>query len=193
MTGSLLGAAAPGFDRPLDVLEACHGRIARQCDTLDRLLAHLPDHGVDAQAQQAARAVLTYFDSAGVHHHDDEERNLFPLLEQAGATGACELVELLTHEHDELAQLWRHLRLQLTQIAEGRAAALDATLVHRFVALNRSHLEFENTRVLPLARQVLRADDLQRLGRAMAARRALRPFDRSTGSRLTAQDEREKS
>ena len=84
MTVSLLGAAAPGFDRPLDVLEACHGRIARQCDTLGKLLAHLPTQGADAQAQQAARAVLTYFDTAAVHHHDDEERNLFPLLEQAG-------------------------------------------------------------------------------------------------------------
>jgi hemerythrin-like domain-containing protein len=181
MTASLLGTPAPGFDRPLDVLEACHGRIAKQCDTLDKLLAHLPKHGADTQAQQAARAVLAYFDTAAVHHHDDEERNLFPLLEQAGATGACDLVELLTNEHDELALQWRHLRVQLTQIAEGRAAALDAALTHRFVALNRSHLEFENAHVLPLARQVLRADDLLRLGRAMAARRTLRQ----------AQDERD--
>jgi len=37
MTVSLLGMAAPGFDRLLDVLEACHGRIARQCG---RLQAH---------------------------------------------------------------------------------------------------------------------------------------------------------
>ncbi len=173
MTVSLLGAAAPGFDRPLDVLESCHGRIVRQCETLDKLLAHLPVNGADVQAQQAARAVLTYFDTAGMHHHYDEERNLFPLLEQANAAGACDLVELLTHEHEELALLWRHLRIQLTQVAAGRAADLDAALTQRFVALNRSHLEFENAHVLPLARQSLRADDLARLGRAMAARRGL--------------------
>ncbi len=58
MTASLLGAAVPGFDRPLEVLEACHGRIARQCDTLEKLLAHLPAHGAAAQAQQAARRAL---------------------------------------------------------------------------------------------------------------------------------------
>jgi hemerythrin-like domain-containing protein len=171
MTVSLLGAAAPGFDRPLDVLEACHGRIARQCDTLGKLLAHLPTHGADIQAQQAAGAVLTYFDTAAVHHHDDEERNLFPLLEQAGAPGACDLVESLTLEHDELALLWRRLRGQLQQIEAGSAAVLDEALTYRFVALNRSHLEFENTRVLPLARQVLDAAAIERLGRAMAARR----------------------
>ena len=173
MTFSLLGAAAPGFDRPLEVLEACHGRIAKQCDTLDRLLAHLPAHGADAQAQQAARAVLTYFDTAAVHHHDDEERNLFPLLEQAGAPGACDLVETLTLEHDELALLWRRLRVELQQIEAGATATLDAALMRRFVTMNRTHLEFENAHVLPLARQVLDAADLERLGRAMAARRGV--------------------
>ncbi|MDO9387708.1 MAG: hemerythrin domain-containing protein [Thiobacillus sp.] len=173
MSVSLLGAAAPGFGRPLAVLEACHGRIAKQCDTLDKLLAHLPVHGADAQAQQAARAVLAYFDTAAVHHHDDEERNLFPLLEQADAPGVCDLVEALTQEHDELALLWRRLRVELKKIETGEASALDAALTHRFIDLNRSHLEFENTHVLPLARQMLGAVEIERLGRAMAARRGV--------------------
>lgn len=173
MSASLLGAAAPGFDRPLDVLEACHGRIARQCDTLDKLLMHLPAHGADKQAQQAAHAVLAYFDTAAIHHHDDEERNLFPLLEQVGAPGACDLVETLTLEHDELALLWRRLHRALQLIGTGEGDTLDEGLVHRFVALNRSHLEFENTHVLPLARQVLGAVEIERLGRAMAARRGV--------------------
>lgn len=175
MTSSLLGGAAPGFERPLEMLEACHGRIARQCDTLENLLAHLPVHGADAPAQQAARAVLAYFDTAAVHHHDDEERNLFPLLEEAGARGACDLVEALTLEHDELALMWRHLRGDLQQIQAGIAATLDAATAQRFVAMNRAHLEFENTHVLPLAHRVLGAVSIERLGRAMAARRGV-PF-----------------
>jgi len=146
-----------------------------QCDTLEKILAHLPAHGADAQAQQAARAVLAYFDTAAVHHHDDEERNLFPLLERAGAPGACDLVETLTLEHDELALLWWRLSPALRQLGAGAANALDAALARRFIALNRSHLEFENTHVLPLARQALGAADVERLGRAMAARRGV-PF-----------------
>jgi hemerythrin-like domain-containing protein len=173
MTRSLLGTAAPGFDRPLDVLEACHDRIARQCDTLEKLLAHLPTHGADDQARQAAHAVTTYFDTPAVHHHDDEERNLFPLLELAGAPGACDLVETLTLEHDELALLWRQLRPDLQQIEQGMALLLDEGLVRRFIALYRSHLEFENTQVLPLARQLLGSAEIERLGRAMAARRGV--------------------
>lgn len=175
MTVSLLGAAAPDFDAPLDVLEACHGRIARQCDTLEKLLDHLPAHGADARAQQAARAVLAYFDTAAMHHHDDEERNLFPLLEAANAPGACDLVETLTLEHDEQALLWRRLRGELQGIAAGATLALDDALARRFVGLNRAHLEFENTHLLPLARQTLDAAALMRLGRAMAARRNV-PF-----------------
>jgi hemerythrin-like domain-containing protein len=173
MTAGLPGSAAPGFDRPLELLEACHGRIARQCDTLEKLLDHLPAHGADAQAQQAARAVLAYFDTAAVPHHDDEERNLFPLLELAGAPGACDLVEALTLEHDELALLWRGLRFRLRQIESGAAPLLDEAPTRRFIAMNRSHLEFENTHVLPLAREVLGAAELERLGRAMAARRGV--------------------
>lgn len=176
MTAGFPDGAAPGFDRPLEMLEACHGRIARQCDTLERLLTHLPVHGADAQARMAARAVLAYFDTAALHHHDDEERNLFPLLEAAGAAGACDLVETLTLEHDAQALLWRRLRVELQGIEAGTAVALDAALTRRLVDMNRAHLEFENARVLPLAREVLDAAALERLGRAMAARRGV-PFE----------------
>lgn len=173
MIRSLSGEAAPGFDRPLDVLEACHARIARQCDTLEKLLAHHVCRGADPDAQQAARSTLSYFDRAAVQHHDDEERNLFPLLEEAGAPGACDLVELLTREHDEVAVLWRLLRPLLQKIAEAQGCRLDEPLVERFVALNRSHIDFENDHLLPVARRVLGPVALERLGRAMAARRSV--------------------
>ena len=167
----VLGTVAPGFDQPLEVLLACHGRIEKQCATLQKLLAHLPQHGSDAQAQQAARAIMNYFDTAAVHHHDDEERNLFPLLERAGQGEWCDVVELLTGEHDDLAQLWRALRPPLLAIAQGETLALNVAHAERFIALNRSHIAFENERVLPLARALLSAADLQSLGQAMAARR----------------------
>ena len=173
MNHDLLGKSAPGFDAPLAVLEACHARIAEQCDTLEKLLVHLQGQGADAQAQQAARAIMRYFDVAAVQHHDDEERNLFPLLEAANAPGACDLVEMLTLEHDEQARLWRSLRSQLAAIEAGSDTALDPVLMARFVAAQRNHLAFENAHVPPLARAVLDPSALARLGRAMAARRGV--------------------
>lgn len=169
----MLGKVAPGFDLPLDVLLACHGRFEKQCATLEKLLVHLRDHGSDAEAQRAAQNILAYFDNAAVHHHDDEERNLFPLLERAGQSEWCDVVELLTSEHDDLAQLWRALRPPLQAIAQGETVRLNAEHTERFIALNRGHIAFENARVLPLARQILSIADLQSLGRAMAARRGL--------------------
>lgn len=169
----VLGKVAPGFDQPLDVLLACHGRFEKQCATLEKLLTHLPRHGSDSEAKQAAHNILNYFDTAAVHHHDDEERNLFPLLERAGHGEWCDVVELLTSEHDDLAQLWRALRPPLLAISQGETLLLNATHAERFIALNRSHIAFENERVLPLARKILSAADLQTLGRAMAARRGV--------------------
>ncbi len=170
---TVLGSVAPGFNQPLDVLLACHGRFEKQCATLENLLTHLPGHGSDPEAQQAARNILNYFYIAAVHHHDDEERNLFPLLERAGQGEWCDVVELLTGEHDDLAQLWRALRLPLRAIAQGEAVALNVHHTERFIALHRSHIAFENERVLPLAREILNVADLQSLGRAVAARRGV--------------------
>ena len=50
----LLKPAAPGMDEPLEILEACHGRIEHQLQTLGRLLAHLPRAGADNQAASPA-------------------------------------------------------------------------------------------------------------------------------------------
>ena len=46
MTLTLPGHSAPavGFEVPLEMLAACHGRVQHQCETLHRLLAHLKDH-----------------------------------------------------------------------------------------------------------------------------------------------------
>src|ERR1700674_5599716 len=71
-----------GFDDPLEMLLACHRRIEKQLDTLKRLRAHLEARGVDAEASAAAQAVLRYFLKAAVDHQEDEEEDLFPLLEQ---------------------------------------------------------------------------------------------------------------
>lgn len=173
---------APSFDRPLDLLAACHARILERCATLEKLLSHLaaaheaPYPAADADARQAARAVLRYFDEAAPLHHDDEERNLFVLIEEAGGTCAfdlCDFLEGLEADHDVLAELWLRLRAPLAEIASGTTAVLPRQEVERFVRLHREHVAFENERLLPLARRVLDADALARLGAAMAARRGL--------------------
>src|ERR1700737_1987535 len=87
---------APGFDQPIAVLKHCHDRIRKQLATMEKLPEHLARHGADEPAQQAAQAVLKYFDKAAPVHHADEEENLVPMLQSvAQGEDAATLAELV--------------------------------------------------------------------------------------------------
>lgn len=165
--------AAPGFDDPLEMLQACHGRITAQCDTLQRLVAHLQMQGNDEQAGQAARAILRYFDTAGQYHHQDEEQDLFPALLASGDPSAAAHIERLLGEHTQMNNAWRALRPLLRAIAEDRSDTLDSGVAARFIDCYARHIAFENGTLLPLAQTLLDDAALQRIGRSMAARRGV--------------------
>lgn len=170
----LLGnAAAPTFDQPLEMLRACHGRILAQCGTLAKLLQHLPAHGCDGQAQQAAQAVLRYFNSAGQYHHDDEEMDLFPQLLASSDTVAHDLVMRLIGQHHDMESAWLQLHPMLQAVAEGKSAALEEKAVAHFSLLYERHITLENAQLLPLAAQLLSSEQLSALGKKMAGRRGV--------------------
>ncbi|MBU0688164.1 MAG: hemerythrin domain-containing protein [Gammaproteobacteria bacterium] len=173
MIKDLLGTAAPAFDDPLEMLYACHDRICAQSDTLDRLVAHLLVQGNDEQSAQAARAILRYFDTAGQHHHQDEEQDLFPMLIASGNAEAAEYVARLLAEHKILDAAWRDLRPQLIDIEQGMADAIDADIAAHFIAGYARHIKFENETMLPLAATLLNEAQVQQLGQNMAARRGV--------------------
>lgn len=169
----LLGQSAPTFATPLEMLRACHGRILAQCATLHKLLQHLPQHGCDSQARQAALAILRYFNSAGQHHHQDEEMDLFPLLLASPSVEAHELVLQLIAQHHDMEAAWLRLHTQLQQLADGSSTQLEEQLVTHFTNLYERHIELENTRLLPLAASLLSAAAQDYLGNKMAARRGV--------------------
>lgn len=167
----------PGFDEPVEMLSACHERIEDQCETLERLVKHLASNGADKAAREAAQAILRYFDTAGDNHHLDEEEDLFPALREHAKLRLLEvevLVAALLMEHGRLRQAWREqLRPELTALAEGTSVSIDAAQGKRFIKLYRDHVEREDRELLPLARDILGAGELQSLGKKMAARRGV--------------------
>lgn len=174
------GAPVGDFEHPLEMLHACHERIAAQCETLHRLAAHLPAHGCDVQAQQAAADVTRYFDTAGRHHHEDEEHDLFPQL-VATASGAdaqrvAALVRRLRAEHEEMELAWRGLRAVLDRLARGESAALEPPMVEKFSARYRAHIAVEETELYPCALRLLPAGTLAAIGERMRRRRGANPF-----------------
>ena len=185
MTPSLI-PSLPGFDQPIEMLRACHDRIERQCETLERLVPHLKAHGCDASAREAAAAVLRYFTEAGPHHHADEERDLFPRLLVA-ATGedaqrAALLVASMIADHREMERLWADLAPTLESLARGAIDRLDAVLVGAFSTIYRNHIAIEETDVLALADRVLPPAALAEVGRAMSIRRGVKPPDDAGGA-----------
>lgn len=172
----LLTKPAPSFDEPLEMLKACHERIAAQCATLAKLSAHLPSHGADEQAQQAARNIMRYFDVAGPHHHADEEDDLFPLLIAEGQRRGSPVVEViasLLNEHRSLEANWAQLRAVLADIAQGQVRPIERAWAESFADAYRRHIAVEEGQVLVFAQACLDREQLARLSTTMVARRAV--------------------
>ena len=174
---SLLHDAAPDFNQPIAVLKHCHGRIRKQLATLDKLLVHLPQHGADEQARQAAGAVLRYFEKAAHLHHDDEEQDLIPMLRATAQGEDAAILQALAptilQDHKDMDALWQDLHEQLTAIAEGRDSTLSTSAVQRFVASYTAHMEREESTMAPMAMRLFSAEQMARLGQAMQLRRGI--------------------
>ena len=161
----------------MEMLTACHRRIERQCATLRRLVPHLAEQGADDEARAAAAGVMRYFDTSGMQHHEDEERDLFPALleSMAGSDAVClrELTEGLTDEHRALHAAWERVRAVLECVASGGAAALAAEDVEALSVLYARHIAREESELLPMAARLLGDEELARIGRAMRERRGI--------------------
>jgi hemerythrin-like domain-containing protein len=170
---TLHAAPAAGFDQPFEMLEACHERVQRMLKLLERLAEHLPVHGCDAQAADAARDVMRYFDTAAPAHHEDEERHVLPLLRAAGDEAFAAQIE---QEHHELHRQWAALRRTLAEVAAGTwvsAGPADFIPWQQYAALYRAHAAAEEAIAFPAARAALDADAQRAMGREMAGRRGV--------------------
>jgi len=171
------GAPAPGFDEPLEMLHACHGRIQAQLATLEKLVPHLAREGCDAPAREAARAVMRYFDLAGVQHHRDEEEDLFPILRrraaERGRADVAGALEELEREHLAMNEAYARVRERLAEIAEARSARLDIEEVARFAWIYRSHILREESAAFGFAAEALSGEERAALGARMAQRRGV--------------------
>ena len=183
MSNSLLGAAAPSFDEPLEMLDACHGRVQAQIETLRRLAQHLPRHGADQAARDAAQGVLRYFSVAAPHHHADEEEDLFPALlaseavQAGGETAAAvqALIERILREHRQMDRLRDEVLSRLQCIIAAQpgecSEALPSAMVEDLASLYLGHIDLETQELLPLGRRLLSTEQSMAVGRSMAARR----------------------
>ncbi len=166
---------SPGFEEPLEMLEACHERLHAQLETLDRLARWLPEHGPDEQAQRAATNIMRYFDLAAVNHHMDEERDLFPvLLERVGADRRVvlsSLIDWILEDHQRMFAAWDEMRAKLEPISRGENVPLTLEEVQAFSERYVLHIEREEGELFPYARELLQPGDITQLSSSMTCRR----------------------
>lgn len=173
-TSELFPEAAPDFSDPLGLLQACHQRILAQCETLERLARAIADEGASLQVSQAASQVHRYFTKSAALHHQDEELDLFPHLARQSLKLA-DRVHRLKHSHTELDQLWKAIAPLLARPGSITDLPAFTTQVEQFVTLQREHIAQENEELLDIAQHIFSADELRKIGRAMAERRGLSP------------------
>jgi len=181
---------APDFDQPVAVLKHCHGRIRKQLSTLEKLLAHLPVHGADEQARQAAQAVLKYFEKAAHLHHDDEEQDLIPMLRAVAqgedAATLQALAPVILQDHKDMDAMWQDLHEQLSAIADGSGIQLSAGTVQRFTQRYLNHMEREESTMAPMAVRLFSPEQMAQLGQAMRRRRGIDESGAPSGNAATA-------
>jgi hemerythrin-like domain-containing protein len=165
--------AAPDFGDPLAVLLACHGDMLVQCQALQQLVVHLREHGFDTQARSTITQAVQFFAAAALQHHQDEEVDVFPILNRQSLKLA-DVVFRLRADHKRLHSLWEQL---VADFKRGPQLAEDSEFAERvdaFCAAYRDHIRREEKDLFDMARHILSRAQLEEIGRAMARRRGLR-------------------
>ncbi|WP_293763658.1 hemerythrin domain-containing protein [uncultured Aquitalea sp.] len=158
------------FEQPLDMLLACHDKIRRFCDQLDKLPAYIAEHGVNEPVKNTIDSVVRYFDVAGPAHHTDEEEELFPVLLER-VPDAAPRIEQLSAEHGYLHSCWNAIRDDLVALRNGDIKSISQNAVEEFVRQYREHAASEEAWLIPTADHALTDEEKRQAGRRMAARR----------------------
>jgi pyridoxamine 5'-phosphate oxidase len=169
-----------GFDQPLALLRACHERVRRMVELLVPLQEHVRTHGPDARAAVTAGMIRKYFEQAWPRHLQDEELDILPRIQArlrdrhtVTARNIVETIGIVAEQHEAFWPLWQDVAPALRAIESGAPARFDAAAMQAFVELFRTHLALEEDVLDPAYARLLTAEDLDQIGKSMAARRGI--------------------
>jgi len=161
------------LDRPLDHLVACHQRIEDKLVVLERAVAHLEDKA--EEALYACRAVITFLDSSGMLHAEDEEESVFPRIRKHATSDELVYLDSLELQHREMEGFVARLRNQTKQLERdpallpGRENLVQTAL--KLVAMYRAHMASENEALTRIGHARLDEVDLAEIAFEMRLRR----------------------
>ncbi len=162
------------FLRPLYLIRAEHERQTIIGRELYRLASLQDIESVSA----IGGSLLAFFTEDLLLHHQDEEADLFRILRYiCPSKDHIEAVlEELDRDHAVECYLMRMIAVDLKRVLGGKklkSASFFFDSLDLFARDQERHLAWENEVVLPLASKRLSSDNLEELGRNMAARRRI--------------------
>jgi hemerythrin-like domain-containing protein len=171
-TNSPFPETVPNFSDPLGLLKACHKNILAFCDQLEELAAKIESGPIGFEIAGSAGKVYRYFKTSGKHHHDDEEIDIFPILNRTSLKLA-DRVNRAKREHARQDELWATIAPQLANPVMIKDGAAFAATAREFIESQRAHVQFEEDELLEIAQHLIGHAELEKIGRKMAERRGV--------------------
>jgi hemerythrin-like domain-containing protein len=172
-----IGSQIATIDSPIDHLMACHRRIEQRLETLLNAAEHV---GRDrAAALDAISKSLSFLDTSGALHTEDEEASLFPRLRRKLSAPEIAFIDSLEAQHAEAESIHAELKQLAAELNLGSESSLAVTgkyrnCAKRLQSLYQAHIRAEDEILTALARRSLDAGELAEISREMRERRASR-------------------
>jgi len=177
------------FSEPFKLLWTTHRRIEDYLDVLKSVGDQLRDSIVDERLINTMQEGLKYFSIDPPIHTKDEEESVLPRLKNHSEDVSEELLQVISRlesEHAELAELQQQasdaaesvvqsLKTSSFEIADGMQDEIHeyCQTVSHLCELYKSHIEAEETQIVPKAKEVLTSQEIKEIGEEMAKRREL--------------------
>jgi hemerythrin-like domain-containing protein len=173
-----IGAKVADVSKPMALLSDCHRRIEMFLGVLHGI-AQLENRLLTKDERGSLEKALNYFHDAAPKHTADEELSLFPRLRHSPQTevqSALRELERLENDHQRAAPMHAEVELLGQRwLADGHLTSEQRCRVRELVAhlasMYRTHIEFEDTVLFPLASRVLSSTEQSEIALEMAERR----------------------
>ena len=166
-----------GLPDGFEVLDACHRQTVVMLARLSELVSGLDKSAPDREARRTAEEIIRFFSQTARQHHEDEERHVFPQLQDSNDPEIVQAVLRLQQDHHWMDVDWKELSPAIAAVADNRGGYDLEVLregVEIFTALSHDHIALEESCIYPQARIRFGSAELQHMAREMAERRRVR-------------------
>ncbi len=163
---------ATDFSDGLKVIKDYHQSLLQKGESLLLLADEIKQQGMNEALANRCIDLHCFYFHANRLHHLDEEQGLFPLLTNYSPFYNG-MMDLLTHDHEEIEYDWQLLAQMLGTPEEISDHRKFQGLAMTFEKKQREHLQREEEDFLPKIELILSSAQKQQAGQKMSALRNL--------------------